>query len=71
MSPAATWCAKEHKLRWQLPQIGAGESGDLKVQFAAHVGEVALRSAGALAGVTGVFGSNHAREPNTYHKLNQ
>ena len=36
-----------------LPEIGAGEHGDLKVQFLAHVGDDPLRSAGAFAGVTG------------------
>ena len=55
MSPAASWCAKQHCLRWLLPVIAAGQAADLKVQFSAHVGDDPLRSEGVLAGVTGAL----------------
>ena len=53
VSPAASWCAKQHRLRWLLPVIAKGQAGDLKVQFSAHVGDDPLRSEGVLAGITG------------------
>ena len=35
--------------------VRAGQAGDLKVQFTAHVGDDPLRSQGVLSGVTGAL----------------
>ena len=53
MSPEATWASKQHRLRWVLPEIAAGDRGDLRAQFLPDTKSDPLASAGVLEGAAG------------------
>jgi len=57
VSPEATWASKQHRLRWVLPEIGAGDRGDLKAQFLPDSKSDPLASAGVLEGAAGLSSS--------------
>jgi hypothetical protein len=33
VSPAATWASKQQRVRWRLPPLAPGTSGDVKAYF--------------------------------------
>ena len=55
VSPEATWSSKQHRLRWVLPAVAAGDRGDLKAQFLPDAKADPLAAAGVLEGAAGVL----------------
>ena len=53
VSPEATWASKQHRLRWVLPVIAAGDRGDLRAQFLPDTKSDPLAAAGVLEGAAG------------------
>ncbi len=53
VSPEATWSSKQHRLRWVLPAIAAGDRGDLRAQFLPDTKADPLAAAGVLEGAAG------------------
>ncbi len=54
VSPEATWASKQHRVRWVLPEIAAGDRGDLQAQFLPDTKSDPLASAGVLEGAAGL-----------------
>lgn len=53
VSPAATWCRKQHRLQWRLPPLESGCTGDIKAYFEPDASSDLRQAAAAAAAAAG------------------